>query len=304
MENQNKAVQAQPEVCWDANMKEDAMDFVSKISRQMRKYLSHAIEYANTKNKEPNEIFWECLFYKSGPNPTDYIMKSNDEDNPSHPPANPYRRLDVQACCKYLLYGEKRAIPERIRFPGKVNEDSEYFYKTFELQGKKKQNYRRTLFNAKDIRNDHLGHSTDQKEEDFSSEKLEYIINVYQDITKPLERSKAAWYPEDLQRIPDYWASVEQTCRRQFGSAPLSLEELGQDLFGTTEALTQEQWDRLNQIVEFFNLDVHGLDAHSSKVYQQPSREDLLDRMRRFLSKGRMTQEAAQAATEEQRQAK
>ena len=94
-------------VCWDAKMKEDAMDCVAKLSRQVRRYLSHAIEYANTSHNEPKEQFWTYLFWDvlKDPKYDRPIMTKTKLADPNRCPENPYRLLQI------LVLWESQSTP-------------------------------------------------------------------------------------------------------------------------------------------------------------------------------------------------
>lgn len=292
MQVQDMAVQDQ-NICWDSKMKADAMGYTWEIAQKVRKYLSHAIEYANNSKNEPPELFWKYLFSPQVKYGAGSIMNPAEGD-PDKCPPNPYRALDVQALCKFLCYGDKRQLPAGVK------DDSQNYYQTFritDLQDKKA--YQNVISKAITIRNKRHGHVTDQREENLTRKDLDHVINIYQQVTKPLERSKLPWRPENLEDVAAYWRNLELEVQRRFGAAPLSLEEIGQELF-ETEQLTPNEWEELNHIAKLLNLEIE-----NGKIYKQPNPAELLGTMR-LLRQGKnnseVTPEAVQTIKEQLRQ--
>ena len=87
------------EIVWDTKMREDAIDFSNKVSRQLRKYLSSAVKYAHQSNQVLPEDFWRRLFIPSrnAAGREDSVMKPGRGTSPGHCPPDPYQELDIQA---------------------------------------------------------------------------------------------------------------------------------------------------------------------------------------------------------------
>ena len=108
MEEQRQTVQDQKMDSWDDKTKKEALGYIWDVAQQVRKYLSHAIEYANTSNNESPAQFWEYLFLPNKFGNGCKIRQEKRDGDPRKPPADPYREQDVQAFCKYLYYGYAR----------------------------------------------------------------------------------------------------------------------------------------------------------------------------------------------------
>ena len=301
MEEQRQTVQDQKMDSWDDKTKREALGYTWEIAQQVRSYMSHAIEYANNCHNEAPKQFWEKLFAEMkernvrGKKKKDRPIR--EKGDPNNPPPNPYRELDVQEVLKFLCFGDRRNIPEG-------EDDSQYFFTDFSFRTNERSIYQKqTLSTALGIRNTSHGHPSDQVEKEMSREELERIKNVYQDVTRPLERSSLPWRPPEMEDVADYWREVEKEITKRFEALPLSLEELGQELFNKTEAdgLSPKEWEQLYCIAKELDLEMRG-----DMIYRQPDRERLLRNMRWIqlaLNHGKVTPEAVEAEKERQRQA-
>lgn len=289
-----------PDICWDRKMKGDVISYIRDLGDQMRDYFSYAIEYVNNKEGEPKEQYWRNLFCPSRLN-SKQIQEERGRTGEADAvrkdicPENPYREQDIQALWKFLYYGKNRALPKG------ESDDSQYFYKFFNLTRDRgssyKSQYEGRLMTAILSRNKVMAHVSQNQEMAANWTMLNDILENYKALTDCMDR-KDVWRPADIERVRDFWAHSDREVRRRFGSLPLSLKELGEELF-SVETLSPQQKNQLWEIVQLLRLEVkNGL------VYEEPSRDDLLDRMRRFINKGEMSVAAAEQTQKEQIQEK
>ena len=296
MEEQRQAAQTQQEVVWDSKTKRDVVSYVRDLTDDMRDYFSYAIEYANSQNNVSKEQFWSNLFYPDRDNPNEVILREKGDIKQDEPPENPYQDQDIQALWKYLRYGKNRRLPEG------TEDDSKYYFKFFRLPRDKKLTgemwYESKLRQAINIRNKKTAHVTKNVEDSVDWNWLKNAVEIFKRLTQCMERNDT-WRPPQVEKVKDFWKRKDAEASDRFGSAPLSLMELGQILFSKTESLSNEEQAKLQKIARQLRLD-----ERNGWVYGWSSQDELLDLMRLFLAKGEMTQEAARAVVEEQRQAK
>ena len=289
-----------PKINWDANIKRDVVNYIRWLGDRIRDYLCYAVEYANSQKGTTKEQFWSNLFIsdESG----ESIQKERGKVRKEPCPDNPYDKQDIQAMCKYLLYGKNRKFPNK-----NIKDDSQNYYNVFKIKRSPRfskpwqdTEYESNLRTAINKRNDVIGHATQATEQTIDWKYLNTILETYKVLTKEIGRNDA-WrtgLSEHVDKVKDFWKRQDREISDRFGSAPLNLMELGQILFSKTEALSEKEQAKLQEIVRQMRLD-----EKNGWVYGWSSQEDLLDLMRLCLTKGEMTQEDAQAAMEEQRQA-
>ena len=240
-------------------------------------------------------------------------------------PANPYQELDIQALCKYLRYGDDRKFPEG------EEDDSKNFYKFFQFKKdendevplndlrdfkSKKPNldridrlcryksskkvYITQLDHAIKLRNEDMAHVSGGAQARTTWDTLDYAVSIYEYLTAQMQRRKG-WMPENLTSLKDFWKNIRTEIKTKFGTAPLELKKLGQELFLTEgEELSSQQWGYLEEICRDLSLD-----CRNGMIYHWKSgRNKLLAAMqmiyRNMYENGTVTEETAAAVLEEQ----
>ena len=84
---------------------------------------------------------------------------------------------------------------------------------------------------------------------------LDYAVSIYEYLTAQMQRRKG-WMPENLTSLKDFWKNIRTEIKTKFGTAPLELKKLGQELFLTEgEELSSQQWGYLEEICRDLSLD-------------------------------------------------
>ena len=285
------------EIVWDEKMKKDVVGYIRDLGDRMRDYFSCAVEYVNEQQGEPKEQYWRNLFCPERDG-KDSIQKERGGLSAEKCPENPYQEQDIQAMCKYLLFGKNRSLPQG------EQDDSQYYYKFFQIERSgpherrvREKPYEKNLRTAMDHRNHVIGHSTKARETAINWDFLRDVLDNYKALTQCMERNDQ-WRAQRLDKVEDFWKQVDREVLIRFGSEPLSLRRLGEELF-FAETLSEEELKKLEEVGQKLRLKIE-----NGMVYEEPSKEALLEQMRWFLGKGEMTAEAAEEVLEEQRREK
>lgn len=280
----------------DISLKREALKYIWELSDRVRPYLTYAVEYVNTKNGESKEEFWRKLFIPSrgrGNNARHAIKEEHSAERPERCPENPYRHLDMQAVCKFLLYGKERD------FPAGVMDDSRYYFDYF-IDENRTGEYENTLSSAIRLRNKETAHITDETVTQYKRREFEKAYNVLYDLTICLAR-KEEWRPKSLQKVREFWEKNTKEKNRRFGIPPIALETLGQELFAVDD-LTDEQKQWLENTAEAMSLHID-----NRVVYGQAEYGKLLEEFREFQkmgipATGQDAEEVRKAVAEKRRQ--
>lgn len=320
----------QVELNWDDEQKGEVITYIRTLGDKTRDYFASAIQYANEQKKETPEEFWRKLFYERKTPYREPIQKEKGdyqkqqkvrrkEITPEEAgvllqdvcPADPYHELDFQALCKFLKYGDDR------KFPDGEEDDSKNFYNVFQFNdrlvpekdykcdrpnarkyGNNQRVYKKQLSRAFDLRNGKMAHTSTGTMKRITWDALEDAVATFEFLTAQMQRTEG-WMPEGMLPLKDFWKKIRAEITKKFGSAPLSLLNLGQEVFETTEDLSPRQQELLEEISDSLNLD-----CRNGMVYQQPNRAKLLSIMRgmyELLLRGEAASaETAVAAQEEQ----
>ncbi|MBD5118872.1 MAG: hypothetical protein HDT37_07140 [Clostridiales bacterium] len=241
----------------DAEQRRKGHFFVKEVLFQITNYVAAAVKYANHEAKLTDEVFWKNLFLIGGRG--EAIMKEWDGNNPRKCPECPYEKLDIQAYNKYLLYGGERELPDGKGFAS----DSLNFFKTFQVgirTGKRgcrypKAPYEDVLRESIKLRN-RKAHDGSEEVDGITRESIENDLNLLEQLTAPIQR-KTGWTPDwkdPLEPLEAYWERIEARCRDMFGYPPISLEELGRELFLSEDGLTPQQTQALEEAADFLRL--------------------------------------------------
>lgn len=228
--------------------------FLKETILQISFYLAAALQYANHEAKLPDEEFWKALFYCSSHTQREVVLSSRDGNDPQRCPEHPYEKLDFQACNKYLLFGGERMLPQ-----GGFATDSLNFYKTFRLPFRTNQDgstfprdpYQSVLRRAIALRND-KSHDNPETIARVTRRSIEDSLSTLRQLTDPLRR-KTGWVPAwrtPLPPLAEYWKQVDARKQELFGCAPISLEELGKELFLAEGPLSPGQRKALEEAEE------------------------------------------------------
>lgn len=247
----------------DAEQRQKGHFFVKEVLFRVNSYMAAAVKYANRQAKLPDEAFWKGLFLSTGGSKGDSILKARDGNDPERCPPQPYEKLDLQAYNKYLLYGGERELPEG----GGFASDSLNFFSAFHLELRvnrrgcrcPKAPYDEVLRKAIRLRNQ-KAHDNAETVEQITRASIENDLDTLEQLTAPIQR-ETGWTPdwrEPLEPLADYWARVRARCRELFGYPPISLEELGRELFFSEEALTPGQRQALLEAAAFLRLSCRG----------------------------------------------
>lgn len=232
--------------------------FLKEVILQTSFYLAAAMQYANHEAGLSDEEFWRGLFCLSSHTQKEVVLSARDGNKPEECPPYPYEKLDFQACNKYLLFGGERMLPQ-----GGFATDSLNFYETFRVPYFKRPNgsafpkepYQGVLRRAIDLRNK-KSHDSPETIEQVTRQSIEDGLNTLRQLTAPIQR-KAGWVPgwrTPLAPLAEYWKQVEARKQELFGCAPISLEELGRELFLTEGSLSPEQRKALEEAAVFLRL--------------------------------------------------
>lgn len=289
---------------FDDTMKMQAHTFGRTLVSDAMRYLSGGIELANTQAEPPvsKEDFWNNLrvptYGKNGER-RECVLEPKLMRDPVCP-ENPYALLDFQACNKYLLWGASRVRaggtgPDD---PPQCCLDSLNFLRFFEIDfaprivplmnGTQQQradsgaylwsfpgprgNYVRTLFDAIGLRND-FAHDSREVIGTITLDKVQRTIRTLKALTEPIRR-KNVTIP-GLAPLDAYWKQVDRQYQERFGTPPISLEEVGCQLFFAPDGLNEEQRQALRQAVEFLNLT-----ESDGQIYREPSESLLMTKLR------------------------
>lgn len=314
---------------WDDEQKGEAVSYIRTLGDKTRDYFSSAIQYANEQKRETPEEFWRKLFYQRNKPHQEPLQREKGDPQkrqevrrgeitpekagvllPDVCPADPYHELDFQALCKFLQYGYDRKFPEG------EEDDSKNFYEVFRFNddnvpqkdllsahpdvrkyGSNRTVYKKQLYRAFDLRNGKMAHTSTGTQRRMTWDVLEDAVATFEFLTAQMQRTEG-WMPEGLLPLKEFWKKIRGEIAKKFGSAPLSLLELGQEVF-ETETLSPRQQEQLDEISDSLNLD-----CRNGMVYQQPDRNKLLGimrGMRELLLRGEAaSEETAAAAREEQ----
>lgn len=263
------------------------VSFMKEVVVKINLYLTRAIQTANEENQVTREEFWDHLFCPSYAEDSEtdkkkkyYILDTKKLDRKKCP-ENPYQKLDFQGSNKYLLYGTRRELPSA---DGKVRyaQDSLNYCKKFNLpytfsETKPKKNgpsgkYRKTLWDSIIFRNEIYAHDTPETVLSIDLVQMNQWMQTLEELTEPLTR-KEDWNEGRLP-LKEFWKHTKEAFNKQFGTEPLSLQEVGQELFTTEEELSQQQRQALEAAAEWLNLD-----CQDGWVYQE-ERKKLLRKLR------------------------
>lgn len=319
----------QLELGWDDEQKGEVVNYIRTLGDKTRDYFSSAIQYANEQRQETPEEFWRKLFYERKTPHKEPIQREKGDYQrrkavrqgeltpeeagvllPDVCPADPYHELDFQALCKFLQFGGDRNFPEGEK------DDSENFYDVFRFHdrfvpqkdyesahpdarkyGDNRGVYMKQLHRAFELRNGKMAHTSTGTQRRITWDALEDAVATFEFLTAQMQRTDG-WMPRDLLPLKEFWRRIRVEITKKFGSAPLSLLELGQEVFAT-ERLSPGQQAQLDEISDSLNLDFR-----NGMAYQQPDRNKLLGIMRgmyELLLRGECASaEMAVAAREEQ----
>lgn len=319
----------QLELGWDDEQKGEVVNYIRTLGDKTRDYFSSAIQYANEQRQETPEEFWRKLFYERKTPHKEPIQREKGDYQrrkavrqgeltpeeagvllPDVCPADPYHELDFQALCKFLQFGGDRNFPEGEK------DDSENFYDVFRFHdrfvpqkdyesahpdarkyGDNRGVYMKQLHRAFELRNGKMAHTSTGTQRRITWDALEDAVATFEFLTAQMQRTDG-WMPRDLLPLKEFWRRIRGEITKKFGSAPLSLLELGQEVFAT-ERLSPGQQAQLDEISDSLNLD-----CRNGMAYQQPDRNKLLGIMRgmyELLLRGECASaEMAVAAREEQ----
>lgn len=248
----------------DQKQQTQGLLFVSGVIFQAIEYMTAAFRWANQQAGVPDGVFWRNLFL---PTQKDPLEARRDGWDPERCPDQPYAKLDFQACVKYLLYGGERRLP-----PPETGyaEDSVNVLRAFGLGTRALPRggtqpvrpYLGVLHTALSLRNANF-HGNVDTIKNVTLESLEGDLKKLEDLLAPFAR-KEGWLG-DLQPLPAFWKETWEAFRGSFGSPPVSLAELGQEIFLSEEAaLSPGQMQALERAAE-----QAGLVCRDGKVYPQ-----------------------------------
>lgn len=273
----------------DEKEKLDGVSFMKKVAVDVNLYLGDAIRAANEKHQVSKETFWANLFYpscaqdkKTNQVRKHYILELKNMRQDACPP-DPYSKLDFQGSNKYLLFGGRREIPGP---DGTISyaQDSLNYYEMFGLPYGPKNTpqkpagplgeYRSVLVDAIQFRNDLYAHDDKETIQGITLEKLFQWKEMLQELTDPLKRKEGWFAGTGKVSLKDYWEEMEEEFLRRFGRKPLSLQEVGQELFTTEQELTAAQLEALEEAVKWLNLE-----SKNGWIYREERRE-LMEKLR------------------------
>lgn len=251
----------------DAEQRRKGHFFVKEVLFQINSYMAAAVKYANHQAKLADDVFWKNLFLIRGNGRS--ILEKRDGNDPGKCPKYPYEGLDIQAYNKYLLYGGERELPKG----GGFASDSLNFFKTFHVDtrtGRRgccypKAPYDDVLHKSIDLRN-RKAHDSTEEVGRTTRESIENDLDILRRLTAPIQR-KTGWTPDwkdPLEPLESYWERIGARCREMFGYPPISLEELGRELFLSEDGLTSQQEQALKEAAVFLRLSYQ-----NGKVYEE-----------------------------------
>lgn len=269
----------------DQTQKQEGHKLVQDAILNVGRYMAAAIAYANRKADLPDEEFWRRLFIPTDPNGQRSILDERD-GNPEKCPPDPYGKLDLQACNKYLIFGENRVISA----PGKPEEkakDSRNFFKTFDIphwspnaNGQGDRSYQTTLFEAMRLRNKYA-HANTNSVSAVTADGVKKDLGTLKTLTERIGR-KMNCLDGKLEPLDIYWKRIDQKYNELFKNPPVDLMEVTQELFGETHP-NREQWDAVNNALKWFNLErqygkIYGIEKRAlmAKLSSAPSMVELL----------------------------
>lgn len=244
-----------------------AMTFIKETTDQLTFYLTGAIRLAH-RNAEGGGIdpalFWKGLFIKQGThwdrdsrtylNDKPILTKGRDMSDETVP-ADPYKALDFQACCKYLLFGGDRILSGEGNEPQYV-QDSLLVLRYFGVKVKEKRpgeisgpvgDDRQSLSRGIIIRNksSHLNQIS-YESEDLKS--LTGYLGELEIMTDCLFGNRKGWEAEAgvETTLSSYWEKRNRDFQSSFGVLPIPVLELAQELFASEEP-SWEQMDALRE---------------------------------------------------------
>lgn len=298
----------------DQEQKGDAVNYLKALSGTagVGQFMAAAIKVVNEDRGVDPKRFWEDLFLDTNVSRgfVPIIREGRAEGWKNECPEDPYSRFDTMASIKYLMDGGKRRVTEN---PPQYAIESKYFFErfcpdtkwqTFLYPPKPDRNgnggfvpsepYYTVLKEARELRNQ-FSHDNSERLSEITFQELCQRRETLRALTRPLLKTYWDKWDEQRKHLQEMWAKWDQEFDNKFGAVPISLDALGQEIFLSTGALTQEQKKALDDAVyTFFKLDVR-----DGKVYQEPNFADLVSRLKRAPSIAALQHTAAAATPKE-----
>ena len=238
----------------------------------LMEYYVNTIREANRQYKVKNKDFWNGMFV------TKQATQENDcwkiqpsasllfpKDHPTTPvPQDPYIHLDIQACSKYLIHGEKRIRgmqrgtrlhrdkrEQYIKIADDTPiflEDSKNFFKYFQMTAEQKQDYTSVLYNAINLRNNRK-HQTISSYQKMSLPMLSSDVETLSQMMEPFRRLQEV--PGNLPPVQALYEKIQGDIRACLGGCPISVTDLSKTLFPDNDDLAQK---KVPHIIELLSL--------------------------------------------------
>lgn len=245
--------------------KNNVHDELQKILKKFGQYISSAMCFSNRQAGVSDSDFWGGLFEQDANRDSILTLGADKDGFPYQVPQDPYKKLDLQACLKYLYYGGNRPSHQDQKnflnlFVGQENRD--YHYKRV-TKGSKTTNQLRAgdfswlLYQGIEVRNTVAGHPdpgtvcdltlVDQKE----PTSIPHILQVITGLMTPL--CTVSWDSAKQQECIEFtkglWKRVYQ-----------SLGEVSYSISGMMKVLDIPEADRSSVENDFIaaNLRIQG----------------------------------------------
>lgn len=277
------------EVELDEQQKREAITFVRELMDKIAKYMTTAFQLAHLEYQVDKETFWRNLFIEEGTGWYDRKTKCTANDKPilkkgeagRYPdscPEDPYKKLDFQACCKYLRFGGTRIVSYNEKGAPRYAVDSYQVFKFWGIQYSNKNDnqwasggaeklYQDILSDCMNIRNAYM-HMDEKYFAAITLDQINRNIRRFEDLTNPFARKHRGWEQKAGFECPvsKFWEKKEREFKERFGVPPVSLTEIGREIFlSDAEKLTDEQKNALTEAARYMKLA-----CVDGKVYGEP----------------------------------
>lgn len=272
---------------------------VNEVLLAVRDVMTKAIQRANEGKITPEE-FWKRLFINVTPfgksiPPIKEERRSKQyhsenlrlaSDSSALCPSNPYDRLDIQDCSKYLRYGGQRGLSSN-----EFAEDSLNFCSYFGLpirsyQWADQKNAPKwkgpgapyaDVLNRMISQRNLIAHLRKEEENQLTIQQFDGTITLLEQMVAPIVEH-GDFRDERKAGCATYWDGVRKKFNLLLGAPPVSLEELAQELFYVEceEELTGRQKGALIQAVY-----ESGFAQRDHLIFSGLTREELLHKLRK-----------------------
>lgn len=239
------------------------------ILKDFTKCLTAAICFANKQAKVSDANFWAGLFERDANRDSILAFGADKDGLPHQVPTNPYKKLDLQACLKYLYYGGNRPTYQDQKnflnlFIGQENRD--YYYKRVTKDNKTISqlhagNFSWLLYQGISVRNTIAGHPDEDTvcELTFADRSVPHsvphILRVITGLMEPL--CSVSWDAAEQQKCTEFVNGLWLRIYLALGEAPYSIP-------GIMKAMDFPESDRLS--VEHALIE-SGLQVQGDQVY-------------------------------------